>query len=329
MPDSRPGGHVLGNVPTPLSSFVGRAHERAELGGLLERSRLVTLTGPPGVGKTRLALETARSLVPSYPDGVWLVELESIAEAGLVPEVVASVLSLAVPERTSLALDALLVAELRDSQRLVVFDNCEHVIEGCARLAERLLQACDRLVILATSREPLEVSGECVRRLPPLAVPEDATGALEQVVAYDSVRLFIDRASAQQAAFRFTSDEAPAVVDICRRLDGIPLAIELAAAHLGVLSAAEIAEHLDERFRLLSTGSRTAPAHHKTLEAALDWSHELLSIQEASLLRRLAVFRGGCTLQAAEAVCVGQDVAQQQILTLLAALVRKSLVAHD
>lgn len=318
---------VASNLPATLTSFLGREGEIAELRQLLPaRSRLVTLTGAGGVGKTRLATEVASQLLEAgaFQDGVWMVELASISDARAIPQVVAAVFHLQEePDRGFLdvLLDALSVREV-----LLVLDNCEHLIEGCATLAYKILRACPGVAILATSREPLGVDGETTRRVPSLARPNPALlPPLEELREYPAVRLFMNRGAAADTEFRVTPQNAAAVVQVCDRLDGIPLALELAAARVRALSIEQIAERLDDRFGLLAGGSRSAPPRQQTLEAAVAWSYDLLEEGERKLLRRLAVFAGGWSLDDAEAVCA--DGAS--ILAPLSRLVEKSLVLAE
>jgi predicted ATPase len=315
-------------LPLETSTFVGREHELTELRTLLGRTRLLTLAGTGGAGKTRLALELARGFEDAHAGGAVLVELGSVAEGADVPDAVAEALDLrALPGGA--VVDAV-AAELAQRELLLVLDNCEHVIGAGAALADALLRSAPRLTILATSREPLRVPGEVVFRVPSLAIPDpDGAGPPEALLEYEAVRLFVDRAGS--VAPRFTLDEtnAAAVARICHRLDGLPLALELAAARIDALSADALAERLDHRFRLLRAGSRTAPTRQQTLEAALDWSYELLADPERVLLRRLAVFAGGFTLEAAEAVCGDDGLDEAQVADLLARLVEKSLVAAE
>jgi len=319
-------------LPTAVSTFVGRHGERTDVARLLETARLVTLCGSPGVGKTRLALEVAADATPGCPDGVWLVELASVTEPDLLPQVVAT--ELAVRERPGRDLIETLVDELRGKRLLVVLDNCEHLVDACAHLVARLLRSCPDLVVMATSREPLGLTGEWVRRIEPLPVPSAAADSYGSVsardaVAHDAVRLFAERGAATRAGFEVTDANAGTVAHICRRLDGLPLAIELAAARLELLSPSEILEQLDERFRVLRTTGRATPASHASLLTAIEWSNHLLSPPESALLRRMSVFAGGCTLEAAEAVCAAGDVPGDAVIDLLGALVRKSLVSAD
>jgi predicted ATPase/class 3 adenylate cyclase len=313
------------NLPRQLTSFIGREREMAEVNHLLSKSCILMITGSAGCGKTRLALQVAGKLIDAYADGVWLVELATLTEPMLVLNKVASALTLReVPGQTLLST---LLEYLRIRESLLVLDNCEHLVTACADLVETLVRLCPRLRVLATSREPLGVSGEMVWRVPSLSLPETRqVPSVEHLVRYEAIRLFIERATAVQPGFAVTPQNAGSVAAVCRRLDGIPLAIELAAARMRALSAEQIAARLDERFSLLTGGSRTALPRHQTLRGTLDWSYDLLSRKERSLLCRLSVFAGGWTLEAAEAVCTGEGVETQDILDLLTQLVFKSLV---
>ncbi len=316
------------NLPRHLTSFVGREQEIVEVARLLAGARLVTLTGTAGCGKTRLALRVAGDLLGACADGVRLVDLAPLSDPALVPRAVALVLG--AREEPGQALTETLIASLGEKRLLLVLDNCEHVAASCGALAEALLRACPRLRILATSRQALTIPGEVVWRVPPLSVPDRAVlPAPQALLRHDAVRLFVERAAAVQPAFRLTPRNAVAVAEICRRLDGLPLAIELAAARVKVLTATQIAARLDDQFRLLATGSPMTLPRHRTLRAALDWSYDLLSGPERTLLRRLSVFAGGWTLAAAEAVCAGEDLEPSGILDVLAQLVDRSLVAVD
>jgi predicted ATPase/DNA-binding CsgD family transcriptional regulator len=288
-------------------------------------TRLLTLTGVGGSGKTRLALEVARDLIEAYPNGVWLVELAPFSEEALVPKAVAE--SQGVPERSGEALSDTLAEVLRDRQLLMVLDNCEHLLGATSRLVDKLLDSCPRLRILATSREALGVEGEVRWVVPPLAVPySQHTPSSEELEAYESVRLFVERARGRDPSFSLSPHNALAVAEICRRLEGIPLAIELAAARVGTLSIEQISERLTDSLKLLTGGNKTQMPKQRTLRGALDWSHELLSEEEKKLFGRLSVFAGGWTLEAAEAVGVGEGVEEDDILDVLSGLVEKSLV---
>lgn len=321
-------GDVTQNLPVALSSFVGREWEMAAVAKLLGGARLVTLTGTAGVGKTRLALEVAASLAGSYADGAWLVELASVANPGLVPAAAAA--ALGVREQPGRPLAETLAGHLLRRRLLLVLDNCEHVISAVAALAEALLRMCPGLRVLATSREALGLAGEVAWPVPPLSAPAVVEGSPPEALGvYEAVRLFVERAAATEPGFALTAAVAPKVAEICRRLDGIPLAIELAAGRVAVLTPAQIAARLDDRFALLTGGSRTALPRQQTLLAALEWSYDLLSEPERVLLRRLSVFAGGFTLEAAEQVCAGGDLEPRRVLDLLAGLVAKSLAVSD
>ena len=310
------------NLPAPLTSFVGRARELAELRDLLERSRLVTLTGIGGVGKTRLALEVARELVPELSDGVYFVDLGLVADPALVPTQVAR--SLELQEHAGTPLIDLMLHRLRESQLLLVLDNCEHVTRSCAQLAAALLESCPRLHVLMTSREPLGIFGEFEFPVLPLGVPSGDDP--DEARSSEAVRLFLERAR----AIRQRPDDDAAVATagrICRDLEGLPLAIELAAARTKALSLDEISERLSDRFRFLVSWRRLATARHRTLREAIDWSYELLSPGERSLLRQVSVFGGGFRLAAAADICVGGD--EERALTLVERLVDASLLNPD
>jgi len=302
--------------------------EIAEIKGLLDTARLVTVTGSGGAGKTRLALQVVADIVEAYPGGVWLAEFAPVSDPALVPKTVASVLS--VPEQPGREITETLVDALRPKALVLLVDNCEHLLAACEDLAAVLLRACPQIRILATSREALGVPGERVWRIPSLSVP-DIRSALpgEDLVLYEAVRLFVDRAMATAPEFTVTRENASAVVQVCGRLDGIPLAIELAAARVRALTVEQIAARLDDRFRLLTGGSRIVLARHRTLQGAIDWSYNLLSESERALLRRLSVFAGGWTLEAAESVCACGNVDAAGILDLLTSLVDKSLAIAE
>ena len=311
------------NLPSPLTNLIGRKREVAEVRQLLRENRLVTLTGAGGVGKTRLAQAAAADLLDTYADGVWWVELAALTDPAFVPDIIASTLML--KDQPGRAPMASITDYFEAKHALLILDNCEHLIAACADGAEHLLRFCPRLHILATSRETLRVSGEMLYRVPSLTTPQAAQD-IANLDHYESVRLFIERAHAVQPEFELTASNATAVVQLCQRLDGIPLAIELAAARLKALTAEQIDARLADRFGLLTTGSRTALPRHQTLRATIDWSYALLSSAERVLLRRLSIFSGGWTLEAAEAVCTGGEVEPAQVLDLLTHLVDKSLL---
>ena len=315
------------NVVRPLTSFVGRERELAAARELLGKSRLVTLCGAGGIGKTRLSIELAGAVLGDFPDGVWFVELAPVADARLVPQVVASVLG--VKEEPDRPVVEALARHLDKRHVLLILDNCEHVVRACAEMARTLLQSTTQLRIVASSREPLHVGGEITCQVPPLAVPaRDAVMEPGELAGFEAVRLFEERARALRSDFRVTRGNAAAVMEICRRLDGLPLALELAAARVRSMSVETIAERLNDRFRLLTRGDRTALPRQQTLRALIDWSYELLDEPERALLRRLSVFAGGWKLEAAEAVC-GDDGQCDAVLDVLDALVQKSLVDLD
>lgn len=319
---------LLNNLPTQVTSFVGREREKADVLALLSRSRLLTLTGMGGTGKTRLSLEVAAEALDGYPDGVWSVDLAPLADPALVPQAIASVLG--VREQPGRPLSATLEDHLRPKRLLMLLDNCEHLIEACGRMADAILRTCPHVRILATSRQPLGIAGETTWRVPALSLPDpaaDATAAA--VVAAEAVRLFVDRARASDPGFRLTDENARAVCDICQRVDGIPLALELAAARIRALSPADIASRLEQRFAILTGGSRAALPRQRTLRALVDWSYELLDPDERTLFDRLSVFAGGWDLEATEAVCSGDPLERFAILDLLSQLVDKSLVIAE
>ncbi len=327
-PPSRQPKAVTHDLPAPVSSFLGRARELSELADLLQRARLLTLTGPPGVGKTRLGLETARAFAERHSEGARLVDLAPIGEPSLVAQALAS--SLSVQESPGTSLMDSVIARLRRRPPLLVLDNCEHLVEACAKMVDGLLRECPELSVLTTSREPLAIMGEHVWHVPPLSVPAGAesTGP-ESLMGYEAAQLFVERALAVQPDFALSGDVASAIAAISIRLDGLPLAIELAAAHVEMLTPAQIASRLDDRFGLPARGTRGGMPRHKTLRAALDWSHDLLPAAERALLRRLSVFAGGFCVDACRAVCVGGEVEDANVLDLLARLVAKSLVVAE
>ncbi len=316
------------NLPAELTSFVGREREIAQLRAFLSRARLLTLTGAGGAGKSRLALRVATGALCEFPDGAWIVELASLGDAALVPQTVASGLN--IPEQPGRTPTDTLVEALRPRSLLLVLDNCEHLLQACAQLATALLRGCPDLRILMTSRTPLGAPGETLWRVPSLSLPDPARSAsLEEIERSEAVRLFIVRARAAGAVLVLTRDNAAAVAHVCRRLDGMPLAIELAAARTKVLSAEQIAARLDDRFRLLTSGNATALPRHQTLRATMDWSYGLLAARERTLLPRLSVFAGGWTLEAAEAIGAGDGVEATDVLDSLSRLVDDSLVIVD
>ena len=310
------------NLPRQLSSFVGRQLQIAELVRQVERKPLVTLVGPGGVGKTRLALEVAARVGPSAADGVYLVELVSLTEASLVPERLAAVLGIVGRARGTLL--ATLADSIGRRQLLLVLDNCEHLVGACAQLTETLLQHCPQVRVLATSREPLGIGGEQVWPVAPLSLLDGAVTHTSE-----AVQLFVERAAAAVPSFCLVDDNRQTVMEICARLDGIPLAIELAAARVKTLTPAQIVSRLDDRFQLLIGGSRTAPARQQTLQATVTWSYELLGVHDRHLFDRLAVFSGGWDLQAAEVVCAAPGLGRDDVLNGLERLVDRSLVLAE
>jgi len=321
---------IPNNLPLQLTSFIGREKEIAEIKDLVEQNRLVTLTGSGGVGKTRHSLQVGAELLDAFADGVWLVELEPVSDPGLVPQAVAT--ALGVREDQGRPLINALQDHLQAKNVFLLLDGCEHLLDACARLVDVLLHSCPHLKILASSREALGIAGEVSFRVPSLSLPDPRhLPALESLTQYDAVRLFIERAVAVKSDFVVTNENAPAVAQVCSRLDGIPLAIELAAARVKGLAVEQISQRLDDRFRLLTGGSRTALQRHQTLRAMIEWSYDLLSEDERVLLRRLAVFVGDWTLEAAEAVCAqtGQAIETPEVIDLLLRLVDKSLIVAE
>jgi predicted ATPase/class 3 adenylate cyclase len=315
-----------GNLPLQVTSFIGRDAEVAAVSDLLVQSRLVTLTGVGGVGKTRLALQAAAEALPRYRDGAWLVELGPVRDGAQVVDAVTGAFSLTVAPGVPPA-DGL-VEFLRTKQLVLVVDNCEHLIGAAAAVISKVIGSCAGVAVLATSREGLALAGERMIAVPSLGAPSPEEG-LAAVAGSGAVRLFVDRAVAVDAGFVLSSSNAAAVAEVCRRLDGIPLAIELAAARLAMMSPAELATRLDRRFRVLAGGRRGAVERHQTLRAAIDWSYELLTVPQQVLLARLSVFAGGCTLGAAEAVCAGGPIDSDDVFDLLGDLVARSLVLAD
>src|SRR6266540_1434280 len=319
---------IPNNLPIQVTSFVGREKEIGEVKQLLSTARLLTLTGSGGTGKTRLSLHVAAEVLDTFKNGVWFIELAPLSDPALVPFNIASALGLR--EEPGRPLITTLMDWLRDKELLLILDNCEHLIEACAKFADEVLHASHATRILTTSREALGIAGESIYHVPSLQTPNpEEKIKIEQFEQYAAVRLFIDRATQSLSTFRVTNANAPAVAQICYRLDGIPLAIELAAARVKALSVEKIAERLDDRFRLLTGGSRTALPRQRTLQATIDWSYNLLSEDECVLLRQLSVFAGGWTLEAAEQVCGSDDLQSDQILDLLLRLVDKSLVVAE
>ncbi len=329
QPDPRrsgPGART--NLPARLTSFVGREREMAEVKELLLSAPLLTLTGPGGCGKTRLALEVAAALLQQFADGIWLVDLSALADPTRVAGALAE--TLGVSETPQRPLLMTLVSYLEPRELLLLLDNCEHLVAACAEFADTVITSCPRLRLLATSREALHVPAEVTWIVPPLSLPEsEARVAPEELPRYEATQLFLERAKAASSRFSPGHGDASAVSRLCRRLDGIPLAIELAAAMVSVLTPTEIAERLDDRFELLTAGGRTTPPRHQTLRGTLDWSYDLLSRKDRVLFRRLAVFPGGFTLKAAEAVCAADEITSGEVLPTIRRLVAKSLVMSE
>src|SRR6202045_1414002 len=315
------------NLPEPISELIGREVELDEILELSASHRLVTLVGAGGIGKTRLGFEIARHLLPRFADGIWAIELAPLSNPELVPVTVATTLGLELALGTA---SPLTVANaLRSKQLMLVLDNCEHVVDAAARMAESLLRVNPAARVIATSRELLRVEGEWVSPVPPLAVPAEGSPDSEDPLRYGAVRLFVERARAATPYFSPDARVAAAIVGICRRLDGIPLAIELAVARAASLGIEGLAARLDDRFRLLTGGHRTAMPRHQTLRATLDWSYELLTEPERVVLRRLAVLAGAFTLPAASAVAADDKIAASEVVDSVVSLVAKSLVTAD
>lgn len=313
------------NLPQQVTSFVDRVRQLAETKALLGKTRLLTLLGAGGLGKSRLSLQVAADIIDNYPDGVWLVELAPLSDGQMVAQAVAS--ALGVKEEAGRPVQEALAKHVKDRQLLLILDNCEHLLDACAALARSLLQSAPHLQVLASSREPLREAGEATYLVPPLAVPDaDNVTPLDLLTQCDSVQMFNDRAIASQPGFQVTDQNAAAIASICHRLDGIPLAIELAAARVRSLTVEKIAERLSDRFHVLTGGSRSALPRQQTLRACIDWSYNLLTLQERALLQRLAVFTGGFALEAAETVGAGGEIDESAVLDLLTQLTDKSLV---
>ena len=320
------------NIPVPVSTFIGRKKEIVTVENLVLENRLVTLVGAGGSGKTRLALRIAHELAGASKYGIWFLDLSSLTDPSLIYQKIAS--TIGIREHSSRSLLDMLVNYLSTHQSLLILDNCEHLIEACAEIADILLQKCADLKILATSREVLGITGEVSWIVPPLSLPKvqpwrgptSAQEALGEYQKSESMQLFIARATTNAPKFKITSQNSAWVAEICRRLDGMPLAIELAAARVRTLSVQQIAERLDDRFRLLTAGSRTAASRHQTLAATIEWSYTLLSEKEQKLLQRFSVFPGSGTLKAIESVCMGHGIKKSEVLDTLSQLVDKSLV---
>ncbi|MCW3097645.1 MAG: putative ATPase [Chthonomonadaceae bacterium] len=318
------------NLPGQINSFVGRERAMQDVKRLLGQTRLLTLLGAGGTGKTRLSLQAGADLLDQFPDGVWLAELAALSDSALVWQEVAAVLS--VREEAGMPIVQTLKAALQPKTLLLILDNCEHLIGTCAEMAQTLLQSCPHLRILASSREVLNVQGEVTYYVPSLSLPaptEKTSNVVERLLDFEAVRLFVERAQASLSTFTLTAENAEAVVQVCRRLDGIPLALELAAVRAKTLSPAQLLARLDDRFRLLTTGSRTTLPRQQTLRALIDWSYDLLSERERCLWARLSVFASGWRLEAAEQVCAGGEIEEWEALDLLTQLVDKSIVLAE
>ena len=316
------------NLPVMPTSFVGRDEELAEVDKLIRGAQLVTLTGAGGAGKTRLALKVAEALSDEFADGVWFVELSTVTDPDLVATEAAY--ALGIQEQLGMAVRDTLFEHLARKAALLVIDNCEHLISAAAEFVNDLLSAAPDCKVIATSRELLRIGGEVAYRLRSMSLPGDVSdlGPLE-LGRYDAVRLFVERAAAAEPDFKITTETAPAIAEICRRLDGLPLAIELAAAQLRSFTPQQIADHLDQRFRILSSGLRTAVPRQQTLAAAIDWSYRLLEDREQLLFERLSVFQGGFDLAAAQYVCSVDRLDAFDVFDLVSALVDKSLIIVD
>ena len=310
---------VRGALPAQPTGFVGRRREIAEVRRLLTSSRLVTLAGSPGVGKTRLALRTCEEVARRYRNGTWAVELEGLRDPSLITHEVARALGLH-DASTGWAVETL-AQHIRDRRVLLLLDNCEHMLDGCPLLVDSLLRSCPYLQVLATSRQSLRIAGEAVFRVPPLSIPE--MGSVDS----EAVDLLVARSASALRGLELDADEREAVAELCRRLEGIPLAIELAAVRLKTLSIVQILDRLDDRFRVLGEGERAAPQHRRTLRAALDWSYALTSSEERTLWERLSVFPGSCDLSAIEGVCADKRLPPEGVLDALDGLVDKSVAS--
>ncbi|MFF2028170.1 ATP-binding protein, partial [Streptomyces sp. NPDC058171] len=324
LPNESAARSTTGKLPLELTSFVGRRHELTEAKNLLAGSRLVTLAGIGGVGKTRLAMRIASAVQREYSDGVRLVELGELRDGSSLVDAVAA--AVGVRDHSATPLREVLLEHLAAQELLLVLDNCEQVVDAVAELAGPLLRVSPRLRMLATSREPLGIGGEAVLRVPPLAVPDpERHPSLRELPKYDAVSLFVERGAAAVQGFALTEDNAVAVAGICHRLDGLPLPIELAAARLRAMSPEQILERLTDRYTLLTRGSRSAPTRQQTLRLCIDWSFELCTAGEQLVWGRVAVFAGSFELDAAERVC-GADLDPGELLDTLTSLVEKSIL---
>jgi predicted ATPase/class 3 adenylate cyclase len=328
FPPPRTGDAPRNNIRLEVTSFVGREREIEQATRMLDQSSLLTLTGPGGVGKTRIGLRLARTLLDRFEDGTWIVECGSLSDPSfLLPAVVSAV---GLPDPAGRSLLSTIVDQLKGKRLLLVLDDCDPVLTAAAELAEGVVRSCPSVRIVVTSREALGVPGEAILPIASLATPDNGpTATTDELRSIDACRLFIDRAQSVQPSFEVTDQNARSVAQLCRRLDGIPLAIELAAARVRALPVEQVAARLDDRFRLLTGGSRTSVARHQTLRATIDWSYDLLTEPERAVLRRLSVFAAGASLEAAESVCAGDPVDALDVLDLLGRLVEKSLVFTD
>jgi predicted ATPase/DNA-binding CsgD family transcriptional regulator len=318
----------LHNVPAEVTSFIGRRRELAEIKQLLATTRLLTLTGPGGVGKTRLALRTAADIERAFPDGVWLVELAPLQDPALVAQAVFNALEFR--DQSARWMMATITDYLADKNLLLIMDNCEHLLSACAVLVDNLLRACPNVHVLATSRQPLGMSGEVTLTVPSLSMPDQGpVAAGSRLTDYEAIALFAERAVAALPGFQLVAPNRDEVIQLCRRLDGIPLAIELAAVRLKALSVEQIVERLDDRFRLLTAGNRTAMPRHQTLQATIEWSYGLLSEPEQKLWTRLSIFAGGFDIAAAEQVCAGDGIDEVEVFDLIAGLLDKSILVRE
>lgn len=328
FPALRSLGALPNNLPIARTTFVGREQDVAEIKELIGRRRLLTLVGPGGIGKTRLALQVGRELLDGYADGVWFADFAPITDPELVSSVIAKVLGMS--QQEGRRIDESIPPWLKRKKLLLILDNCEHVLATVAAIASSILDTAPAVSILSTSRQALDIAGEAVHRVPSLSIPENAAAApIDDALHYGAVALFVDRAKAADTRFALTNDNTPLVAEICRRLDGIPLAIELAAARVKVLSIPNLAQRLNERFKILTGGGRDVLPRQKTLSALIDWSYDLLTPQEQSLFTRLGIFASGFGLDAATTVCGGEGIDEIDVLDLLASLTDKSLVVAD
>jgi predicted ATPase/class 3 adenylate cyclase len=319
---------IPNNLPAQLTSFVGRRKELEDVKKLLQHTPLLTLIGPGGTGKTRLSIQTAGDLLSQYIDGVWFVELAPLFDPLLVPRTTA--IAIGLREEPQRPVIDMLCDYLRDKNTLILLDNCEHLVDACARMADKILHTAPHVRILASSREALGIAGEVTYRVPSLGLPDlTRLPSIESLSQYEAVKLFIERAVSAVSTFKVTNENAPSVAQICYRLDGIPLALELAAAKVRVLNVEQIARRLDDLFHLLRGGSRMALEHHQTLRAAIDWSYNLLPVSERVFFERLSVFAGGWTLEAAESVCSDSTIDREDVLDLLEHLINKSMAVVE